>query len=161
MFNTGHIWAIRAYCQLYYWASTWKIFYQSCHIVKEGRNLIWRIFSETLSQLQTFCQLHKYQMSITYSYYGLVSTAFQYCWVFSKPKIFLACHRRFQVSLFILKWKNCQQNPPGSLNVFYILVIHTDNAQVIFVLIEVCQPGGAAINFSKIARNQNQTTLLL
>ena len=57
--------------------------------------------------------------------------------------------------------KNCEQNPPGSLNVFYILVIHTDNAQVIFVLIEVCQPGGAAINFSKIARNQNQTTLLL
>ena len=28
---------------------------------------------------------------------------------------------------------------------FYILVTHTDNAQVIFVLIEVCQPGGAAI----------------
>ena len=53
--------------------------------------------------------------------------------------------------LFILKWKNCQENPPGILNVFNILVIHTDNAQVIFVLIEVCQPGGAAINFSKIA----------
>ena len=38
---------------------------------------------------------------------------------------------------------------------------HTDNAQVIFVLIEVCQTGGAVINFSKIAKNQNQTTLLL
>ena len=59
------------------------------------------------------------------------------------------------------KTKNCQRNPPWSLNVFYILVILTDNAQVIFVLIEVCQPGGAAINFSKIAWNQNQTTLLL
>ena len=41
--------------------------------------------------------------------------------------------------------KNCQRNPPGSFNVFYILVIQTDNAQVIFVLIEFCQPGGAAI----------------
>ena len=59
------------------------------------------------------------------------------------------------------KMKNCLQNPPGSLNVFYILVIRTDNAQVIFVLIEVCQPGGFMINFSKITRNQNQTTLLL
>ena len=28
--------------------------------------------------------------------------------------------------------KNCQQNPPGSLNVFNILVIHTNNALVIF-----------------------------
>ena len=42
---------------------------------------------------------------------------------------------------------------------FYILVINADNAQVIFVRIEVCQPEGAAINFSKIARNENQTTL--
>ena len=40
---------------------------------------------------------------------------------------------------------------------FYILVIHIDNAQVIFVLTEVCQPGGAAINFSKIDRNQDLT----
>ena len=30
-----------------------------------------------------------------------------------------------------------------------------------FVLIDVCQPGGAAINFSKMAQNQNQTTFLL
>ena len=36
---------------------------------------------------------------------------------------------------------------------FYIIV--TDNAQVRFVLIEDCQPGGAAINFPKIAWNQN------
>ena len=51
--------------------------------------------------------------------------------------------------------------PPWSLNVFYVLVIHTDNAQVSFVLIALCQPGGAAINFSKSPRNQNWTTLLL
>ena len=38
-------------------------------------------------------------------------------------------------SLFILKEKKCQTIPPGTLNVFYILVIHTDNAQVSFVLI--------------------------
>ena len=57
--------------------------------------------------------------------------------------------------------KNCQTIPPGSLNMFYILVIHNDNAQVNFVSIEVCQPGGTVINFSKTARNQNQTTLLL
>ena len=55
------------------------------------------------------------------------------------------------VSLFILKEKQCQTIPPGTLNTFYILVIHTDNAQVSFVLIEVCQPGSAVINFSKIA----------
>ena len=42
------------------------------------------------------------------------------------------------------KRKNCQTFPPGTLNVFYILVIHTDNAQVSFVLIALCQPGGAA-----------------
>ena len=47
--------------------------------------------------------------------------------------------------------KNCEQNPPGTLNVFYTLVIHTNNGHMIFVLIEVCQPGGAVINFSKIA----------
>ena len=64
-------------------------------------------------------------------------------------------------TLFILKSNDCQTNPPGTLNVFYILVIHTDNAQVSFVHIEVCQPGGAAINFSKIAQNLNQTTLLI
>ena len=40
---------------------------------------------------------------------------------------------------------------------FYILVIRNDNAQVIFVLLEVCQPGGAAVNFAKIAKNQNRT----
>ena len=57
--------------------------------------------------------------------------------------------------------KNCQTIPPETLNVFYILVKHTDNVQSIFVLIEVCQPGGAAINFSKIALDKNQTTLLL
>ena len=49
--------------------------------------------------------------------------------------------------------KNCQKIPTGTLNVFYILVIHTDNAQVIFVLTEVFQPGGAAINVSKNAQN--------
>ena len=65
------------------------------------------------------------------------------------------------LSLFISKEKNCQTIPPGTLNVFYILVIHTGNAQMSFVLIALCQPGGAAINFSKSARNQNQTTLLL
>ena len=64
-------------------------------------------------------------------------------------------------ALFILKEKKCQTIPPGTLNVFYILVIHTDNAQVSFVLIALCQPGGAAINFSKSPRNQNWTTLLL
>ena len=52
-------------------------------------------------------------------------------------------------SLFILKEKNCQTIPPGTLNMFYILVIHTDNAQMSFLLIALCQPGGAAINFSK------------
>ena len=54
--------------------------------------------------------------------------------------------------------KNCQTDPPGTLNVFYL---QTNNAQVSFVLIEVCQPGGAAINFSKDTRNQNQTARLL
>ena len=46
---------------------------------------------------------------------------------------------------------------------FKIKVAHsdTDNAQVSFVLLEVCQPVGATINFSKIARNQNQTILFL
>ena len=44
---------------------------------------------------------------------------------------------------------------------YYILVMHTDNAQMSFVLIALCQPGGAAINFSKSARNQNRITLLL
>ena len=63
--------------------------------------------------------------------------------------------------MFILKEKKCQKIPPETLNVFYILVIHTDNAQVSFVLIALCQPGGAAINFSKSPRNQNWTTLLL
>ena len=63
------------------------------------------------------------------------------------------------LSLFISKEKNCQTIPPGTLNVFYILVIHIDNAQVSFVLIALCQPGGAAINFSKSPQNQNQTTL--
>ena len=57
--------------------------------------------------------------------------------------------------------KNCQTNPPGTLNVFYILVIHTDNAQMSFEPIALCQPGGAAINFSKSTQNQNQRTLLL
>ena len=57
--------------------------------------------------------------------------------------------------------KNCQTNPPGTLNVIYILAIHPDNAQVSFVLIEVCQSCDAVINFSKIAQNQNKTVLLL
>ena len=57
--------------------------------------------------------------------------------------------------------KNCQTIPPETLNMFYIPVIHTDNAQMSFVLVALCQPGGAAINFSKSARNQNRTTLLL
>ena len=35
---------------------------------------------------------------------------------------------------------------------FYIQVILTDNAQASFVVIKVCQPGGIAINFSKIAQ---------
>ena len=58
------------------------------------------------------------------------------------------------------KEKKYQTIPPWTLNVFYILVIHTDNAKVSFVLITLCQPGGAAINFSKSLRNQNQTILL-
>ena len=57
--------------------------------------------------------------------------------------------------------KNSQTIHPGTLIVFYILLIHTDNAKVSFVLKKICQPGGAAINFSKIAQNQNQTALLL
>ena len=65
------------------------------------------------------------------------------------------------ISLFILKEKECQTIPPGTLNVFYIQVIHTDNAHVSFVLIALCQLGGAAINFSKSPRNHNLTTLLL
>ena len=63
--------------------------------------------------------------------------------------------------LFILKEKKCQTIPPKTLKVFYILVIHTDNTQVSFVLIALCQPGGTVFNFSKSPRNQNQTTLLL
>ena len=59
------------------------------------------------------------------------------------------------------KRKNCQAIPPGTLNIFHILVIHTDNAQMSFVLVALCQPGGAAINFSQSPQNQNQTTLLL
>ena len=67
------------------------------------------------------------------------------------------------ICLYIVHFemKNCQTDPPGTLNVFYLLVIQTNNAQVSFVLIEVCQPGGAAINFSKGTGNQNQTALLL
>ena len=43
----------------------------------------------------------------------------------------------------------CQKIPHVTLNTFYILVIHTDNAHISFELIALCQPGGAAINFSK------------
>ena len=35
------------------------------------------------------------------------------------------------------------------------IVINSDDAQMSFELIALCQPGGAAINFSKIAQNQN------
>ena len=51
------------------------------------------------------------------------------------------------------KRKNCQTIPPGTLNMFYIVVIHTDNAKMSFVHVALCQPGGAAINFSKSPRN--------
>ena len=44
---------------------------------------------------------------------------------------------------------------------FYIVVIHTDSGQMNFALIALCQPGGAPINFSKSAQNQNRTTLSL
>ena len=44
---------------------------------------------------------------------------------------------------------------------FYIQMIHNDNAQVSFMFIEVCQPEGFARIFSKSPRKQNQTTLLL
>ena len=77
------------------------------------------------------------------------------------PKIHKRTRDLWSNTLFILKEKKCQTIPPGTLNVFYILVIHTDNAQVIFVLIEVCQPGGAVINFFKITRNQNQTAHII
>ena len=40
------------------------------------------------------------------------------------------------------KRKNFQTIPPGTLNVLNILAITTDNAQVSFLLIEICQPGG-------------------
>ena len=66
-----------------------------------------------------------------------------------------------QLIVHFKRKKNCPTIPPGTLNMFYILVIHSDNAQISFVLIALCQPGGAAINFSKSLRNQNQTTLLL
>ena len=87
-------------------------------------------------------------------------------WTLSFRTFFLSARQQSRllellVSLFILKWKNCQQNPPVTLIVFYILVIHTDKDQMIFEVIKVYQPGGAAINFSKNARNQNQTTLLV
>ena len=62
---------------------------------------------------------------------------------------------------FSFEMKKRQTIPPGTLNMYYILVMHTDNAQMSFVLIALCQPGGTAINFSKSARNQNRTTLLL
>ena len=66
-----------------------------------------------------------------------------------------------RLTLFILIEKNCPTIPSWTLNVFYLLVIQTDDAQVSFVLIALCQSGGAAINFSKSPRNQNRTTLLL
>ena len=65
------------------------------------------------------------------------------------------------LSLFISKEKTCQTIPPGTLNVFYILAIHSDNSQVSFVLVALWQPGGDAINFSKSPQNQNLTILLL
>ena len=49
---------------------------------------------------------------------------------------------------------------PGALNVFYILVIHTDNDHLSFAIIALCQTGGTAISFFS-PQNQNQTTLLL
>ena len=45
------------------------------------------------------------------------------------------------------------------MNVFYILVIHTDNTQVSFILIEVCQPGGIAMILSKSPPNQSKIFL--
>ena len=39
--------------------------------------------------------------------------------------------------------------------------MHTDNSQVSFGVIEVCQPDGGAIIFSKSLQNSNHTTLLI
>ena len=64
-----------------------------------------------------------------------------------------ACQESAKRALFILKENNCQTIPPGTSNMFYILVIHTDNAQVSFLLIALSQPGGAVVNFSKSPQN--------
>ena len=59
-------------------------------------------------------------------------------------------HKKIELyPLFILKEKNCQTISPGTLNMFYILVIHIDNAKVSSVFTALCPLGGAAINFSK------------
>ena len=66
-----------------------------------------------------------------------------------------------EIKFFIVHFerKNCQTILPRTMNVFFILVIHTDNAKISFVLIVLYHPGGTAINFS--ISPQNQTTLFI
>ena len=53
--------------------------------------------------------------------------------------------------------KNFQTILPGTLNVFYILVIPTDNAQVSLVIIKVCKPGGSVIYSPKFPKIKIET----
>ena len=64
-------------------------------------------------------------------------------------------------TLFIWTKKICQRIPPGVLNIFLILWTPTDCAQKKEFFIAHCQPGGAAIIFSKSARNEKQTALFI
>ena len=64
-------------------------------------------------------------------------------------------------ALLIWMKKISQRIPPGVLNMFWILWTITDYTWMKILLLEVCQPGGAAIIFPKSARNQNSTPLLL
>ena len=57
-------------------------------------------------------------------------------------------------ALLILPGKNCQQIPPGTLNMFLRLWMITELAQMKIFALKVLQPGGAAIIFPKSGRNQ-------
>ena len=99
----------------------------------------------------------------------VIHSIFRTCWHFAKGKCFCEKKQGYneginyeKASLTVhFKRKNCQTIPFGTLNVFYILAIHSDNTQESFVLVALWQPGGDAINFSKSPQNQNPTILLL
>ena len=58
-------------------------------------------------------------------------------------------------ALLILIRKNCQQIPPGTLNMFLRLWMITELAQIKNFALKVLQPGGASIIFPKWGQNQN------